>query len=129
MAEPFHIRRSAGLLDIAVATLGIGTLYLAIMGLVATEMSIVVSIAFLSLAVGAGLGSSFLLLRQRWAWLLCVIVAAVITAAGMAVTFIDDVHWIGALHAVGGVCILAALWTGRPALIARRPPSSASRAR
>ncbi|WP_224370076.1 hypothetical protein [Hyalangium versicolor] len=119
MSEPLHIRRSATFLDFAVATLGIGTLYLAIMGLVATEMSGAMSVAFLTLAAGAGLGSSFLLLRRRWAWILCAVVAAVITVAGVAVIFLEDVRWIGALHAVVGAGVLGALWTGRPALIPR----------
>jgi hypothetical protein len=122
MGEPFHIRRSAGFLDIAAATLGMGTLYLAIMGLVATEMSVPVSVGLLTLAVGAGLGSIFLVLRRRWAWLMSAIVSAVITVAGVVVVFLQDVRWIGALHAVVGAGVLWALWSGRPALIPRRRP-------
>jgi hypothetical protein len=120
MGEPFHIRRSAGFLDIAAATLGIGTLYLAIMGLVATEMSVLMSVGLLALAVGAGLGSIFLVLRRRWAWMLCALVSAVVTVGGVGVIFLRGAPWVGALHAVVGASVLWTLWTGRPALIPRR---------
>ena len=117
MAERSHITRRAGFLDLAAATLGGGTLYLALMGLVAGEMSTIISVALLALAVSTGVGSVFLILRRRWAWALSIVVAALISAAGLALCFLDDLRWVGAIHAVAGVCVLGALWAGRAALV------------
>jgi hypothetical protein len=116
MDEPVHsTARHTGLLDATAVAQGVGTLYLFISGLVAAEMSGVLSIVLLALAVSAAVGTVFLRRRRRWAWWLSLSLAALFTLAGLAMTFF--VLWVGVIHATAGALVLAALWVGRPALV------------
>jgi hypothetical protein len=93
-----------------------GTLYLLISGMVAAEMSTVLSVALLALSACHAAGTIFLFRRRRWAWYLSAAVAALFTAAGLAIALQEGLLWVGLIYAVAGASVLGLLWLGREAL-------------
>jgi Kef-type K+ transport system membrane component KefB len=88
--------------------------YLLLAGMMAAEMSGVLSGVMLAIGVLTAVATAFLFRRRRWAWQLSSALAAGALVTGVVVMF--ELPAIGALHVVGAALILGALWAGRPAL-------------
>jgi hypothetical protein len=108
--------RRAGFLFSAAVIQSVGTLYLFLNGLMAGEMSSALSVALLALSACWAVGTVFLFRRRHWAWYLSAAVAALVTAAGLVITLLDGLLWVGLIYAAAGACILGLLWAGRAAL-------------
>jgi hypothetical protein len=88
-------------------------LYLLVCGLVAYEMSALLSVALLSYATGVIVAALFLFGCRRWAWQLSIGLSALALIGGLALSLVSPA-WIGAVHAAGAVVVLGALWAIRP---------------
>ncbi|MCP3142767.1 hypothetical protein [Pyxidicoccus xibeiensis] len=98
--------------------------YLLLAGLMAAEMSAVLSAVLLASGGAVAVATLFLFRRRVWAWRLSSALAVLAFVAGGALAFMSP-HWLGGIHAVGAAIILAALWAGRRAVMSQRAPSSA----
>jgi hypothetical protein len=107
----------AGFLVSAAVVQSVGTLYLLISGMVAAEMSSVLSAALLALSACSAVGTVFLFRRHRWAWYLSTVVAALFISGGLVVSLQDGLFEVGLIHAAAGACVLGLLWAGRAAVI------------
>jgi hypothetical protein len=105
-----------GFLVSAAVVQSVGTLYLLISGMVAAEMSLVLSYALLALSPFSAAGTVFLFRRRRWAWYLSTALAALFTSGGLVLSLVDGLFVVGFIHAAAGACVLGLLWAGRTAL-------------
>ncbi|MFP2927451.1 hypothetical protein ACLESO_20085 [Pyxidicoccus sp. 3LG] len=98
--------------------------YLLLAGMMAAEMSGLLSAVLLASGVAVAVATLFLFRRRFWAWRLSSALAVLAFVAGVALAFVSP-HWLGGIHAAGAAIILAALWAGRSAVMSQRAPGSA----
>lgn len=113
-AEPSP-RRSGFIVGAAIAQ-SLVVPYLLLAGLMAAEMSGVLSAALLLFGLTVAVATVFLFRRKRWAWRLSSVLAVLAFLAGAAATWMPP-SWLGGIHALAAAAVLASLFAGRPAIM------------
>ncbi|NTX40416.1 hypothetical protein HUA74_40905 [Myxococcus sp. CA051A] len=97
--------------------------YLLLAGLMAAEMSALLSTALLAHGVVVAVAAGFLFRRRLWAWRLSAALATLAFLVGAGATLMPPA-WVGGIHAAGAAAILGLLLAGRPAVVGARPPGA-----
>lgn len=92
--------------------------YLLLAGMMAAEMSALLSAVLMPCGAAVGVAALFLFRRRRWAWRLSSVLAALALITGIVVAFLAPA-WLGGIHAAGAAIVLGALWAGRTAIVGR----------
>ncbi|MFP2959969.1 hypothetical protein ACLEPN_19590 [Myxococcus sp. 1LA] len=119
-APPENLQRGGGFITGAALAQSLTVPYLALAGLMAAEMSGVLSAALLLYGLTVAVATVFLFRRERWAWRLSCALAVVALLAGAGVAWMPP-SWVGGIHALCAAAVLASLIAGRPAIAA--PPA------
>lgn len=118
-SSPQVSQRGSGFITGAAIMQALVVPYLLLAGLMAAEMSALLSTALLAHGVVVAVAAGFLFRRRPWAWRLSAALATLAFIAGAGAMVMSPV-WLGGIHAAGAAVILGLLLAGRPAVFGAR---------